>query len=619
MSGGGRIYFAYVDPTDDVFSAGHVREDAEIFSIDFEHTEGNFPTVSIVMRNPKVGLLSAGRKQWAWLSWDSVGNGLFADCVPIIFGQIVGIPSDLHSETITVQYLAKPTDYGVQQAAVGESLKVLPYYDPVWLQDSLSDPDTVLEGYSALWHVDRLTHDVTVSDIISGEDGFITVEETDHFYPDMSVSFSQVPLLSVQIEATVSWAQTGSGVLDITDELVAAFKDAGSPLSSPYVASLTGDGLLSSWPTPQTSMGGGWTVAAPTAAFTAPLAPKSVVLTYSAQSQFADPVSTDPSVQGVAGAMVMYSAVYPIGQLGINFTAEYDANRNKSEIVTATMLADVQEVFTAQVSSGQDSIDVLQLSSNFVDKAIDIDGGIPIGDPGLPTYFKTDRGQLSLQYVFLVARARLLSRARCCEISIKTEFDLVALADLSCRMNVVLNDGRLPGGTAQGKVIAYALHADASGGRYGTITIACTIGNGGAVSASAGDPVYALDEDSGTEGYMLPGYQQRSGAVLDVVAGALTYEDFSDFLIDDDGLDLQNMNPDRVIRSITVENGLTGQIAALQAGKAASPPDPSTFLKDAPTTVMVDLVPVTGGAFVTEFAPVISELKVPKTLDLSAS
>ena len=32
---------------------------------------------------------------------------------------------------------------------------------------------SALEGYSALWHVDRITHEVTISDIIAGEDGIV--------------------------------------------------------------------------------------------------------------------------------------------------------------------------------------------------------------------------------------------------------------------------------------------------------------------------------------------------------------------------------------------------------------------------------------------------------------
>jgi hypothetical protein len=493
---------------------------------------------------------------------------------------------------------------------------VLPFYDPVWIQSNVGDPNTVLEAIPALWHIDRLTHDVSVSDIIDGEDGTITVEESEHFQDSISVSFSQSPLTNVQVSGTVAWTQTANGAVDITRELVQAFQDAGSPLPFPYVASLTGDGLQSSWPKPGSNLpgtGGGWFIDMPTAAFDASsiFSPRAVVVTYSAPSNVADPVSTVPGVGDVINPLVMWSAVYPVGMYLVNFTAGYGASRARSEVIQFTLKADVQEVFTEQVSSGQSSTNMISLSSNAIDQQIDLDGSMPIGDPGRPSYFKTDRGQLSFQYLMLLARAQLLERARCCTITVKTKFEKIALANLSCRKNAVINNRHLPGGTANGKIVGYTMNVD-NGGQYGTLTIACTIGNGGSVSASAGTPEYVEDD------YVEDGYQERDGAVLDVVAGELTYEDFSDFIIDDDEIDFQNMNPQTVIDSIVVDNGLTAQIAAINAGRDATPPDPSSFLSAAPTMVTIRLRPVTGGAFQTVFSPVISDLKVPKTLDLAA-
>ena len=51
---------------------------------------------------------------------------------------------------------------------------MLPYYDEVVIDPTRrTDPEVVLEGYSAVWHYDRETHVLTVSDEITGEDGLV--------------------------------------------------------------------------------------------------------------------------------------------------------------------------------------------------------------------------------------------------------------------------------------------------------------------------------------------------------------------------------------------------------------------------------------------------------------
>ena len=69
----GPFYFAWVDyasgavPT---FGPEHEVEDEEIVSFTVEQKEGDFATLNIDVRNPKIGLLAPGRPIWACLSYD---------------------------------------------------------------------------------------------------------------------------------------------------------------------------------------------------------------------------------------------------------------------------------------------------------------------------------------------------------------------------------------------------------------------------------------------------------------------------------------------------------------------------------------------------------------------
>src|SRR5262245_5767544 len=209
--------------------ASHGRFDEEVLSIEIAQSEGDFATLTIALKNPGVGLLAAGRNLWCWLSWDSNWPAGPQNLVPLFNGRLVGVPRRQAAEVVELQFIARPDDYGAQKAALAASLQVLPYWDPVWLAATVS-PDTVLETYSALWHVDRTTLALSTSDIIQGEAGTYTVGEDVALYDNFSLAYGAPPLTAVTVSGTVSWDQQASGIIDITQTILDAFRDqAGAP------------------------------------------------------------------------------------------------------------------------------------------------------------------------------------------------------------------------------------------------------------------------------------------------------------------------------------------------------------------------------------------------------
>ena len=237
----GPFYFAWVEPTETTFGVEHQREDEKVLNILIEHDEGDLPSLSIEIENPRVGLLAPGRKIWAWLSWF---DG--ATVVPLFFGRLVGIPNNIFAETIMLMLIAKPIDYDDQKLALGRAMKVRPYYDPVWMDVADRDnPDAILEGYSALWHVDRVSHVVTASDVLTGEDDTEQFDESEVPYDTVSFTVGAAPLRTIVVDARVQWTQQATGVID---------------LGSMRAKTLTGTSLLRDWPSAGGSIGGGWSV-----------------------------------------------------------------------------------------------------------------------------------------------------------------------------------------------------------------------------------------------------------------------------------------------------------------------------------------------------------------------
>ena len=131
-------------------------------------------------------------------------------------------------------------------------MREAPFYDPVFIaEDKRDDPDVVLEARAELWNVDRITHELTSSNVLVGEDGNEDFLDSEVPYDSVTVRLNQPPLRSVSVIGAVSWTQAGKGSVSIK-------QSAGYP-------TYTGDGLISEWPKTGSDMGGGWKVATGTA------------------------------------------------------------------------------------------------------------------------------------------------------------------------------------------------------------------------------------------------------------------------------------------------------------------------------------------------------------------
>jgi hypothetical protein len=241
------FYFSWANQGDTVFGPEFYRYDEILLNFQIEHSEGNAPTLHAEIKNPRdgSGLLAPHKQIWAWLSWNDGGH-----VHPLFYGRLVGVPTDLFAEKITLQFVAQPFDFFQQKQAVAETLKTRPGYDPIWLDVAhRDDPDSILEGYSKLWHIGRTDSTVTVSDVLLGEDGTITFGSGALFaqYEGVSMQFTAAPIQVVNVDATVPWTQQDFGYVTIGER---------------WFNSFSGGSLVDGWPQGGTSLGQGWTVTA---------------------------------------------------------------------------------------------------------------------------------------------------------------------------------------------------------------------------------------------------------------------------------------------------------------------------------------------------------------------
>ena len=218
------FWWAWANSSETTYLPSHARYDERVFSFTITHREGECAQLSLTIKNPKIGLLAAGRYVWGWLSY-SAGAGP----QPLFFGRLLGIPDMKGSATgfaelLTLTFVAKPIDFHAQRRALAESLAVLPFYDKLFIDATLriepsthtGDVDTALEARSARWHCSRgengLPLHVSYSDICIGEDG-TEVFESSTAAPagvdptSVNLRISGAPMTSVTVKASVAWTQ----------------------------------------------------------------------------------------------------------------------------------------------------------------------------------------------------------------------------------------------------------------------------------------------------------------------------------------------------------------------------------------------------------------------------
>ncbi len=643
------FYFHWVDATDKTWNPAFAVDDEDVFSVNVRQSEGDFATLEVDIRNPRKGLLAPSRKRWAWLSYRKQDTTL----VPLFFGRLVGVPQDIQDDILRVTFVARPGDFEEQKSALAASMRVAPYYDPLWdSEQSQRTDDSVLEGYPCLWHIDRITGEVTASDIITGEDGLLNFEEDQPFYDSVSVSFGDPPARRIYVDATVNWTQKGSGSIDITKDILAKFAEQtftdvrainGLPRTKGNMINvIPGDDLIKKWPQFGDSIGGGWTVGVSSAAVAgkAPLAPilldsreayRAAVSWATSKSRIAlqfifdrapgfavevqdqkkvqDYISQAPIGLGYAGIgqTIAHSDVnilwLPIWQVGVHMELNWEAARDRTEVISFYVDADVQEVMT---DPGEEEIIRLSVGQADVDAYI--------GDLRRDAYYKTGRGLQTVQNLIARARAHLLARARTVEVQFSVPFE--DGLDLSCRHSASIKDPRLPDGIAAGKIIGYSLTSDGDTGvMLATLTIGCTVGRGGTIEEVDGDPLYV------DLGYVDPGYQDTENGVVVPIPGAIGYT-MANYSPTGDGVSFFNVRRDNFLTSLTVTGGLDFQKpAAADAGSreiASGPNEVIDKINAYKTKVALTLRPVTGGPYITNVSLVTTGLKVPRTINLES-
>lgn len=457
----GKIYFAMVDAGEAFDPNVHNREDEDVFALDITQTEGEFARAEVEIRNPRQGLLSPARKKRVFISRDVDGTAEL-----MFSGRIVGYPVDIAQETITLEYIAQPEGWESIQQAFLDSLKVSPYYNILFISEDRRDElDQILAARSALLHWDRKTGNITLSDIIEGNEFVDLGPEV--IFDTVRTQIGDPPLQRVNVSIEAQWEQLGYGIVNCEPQIRAAFIN--TSIVEPQINTLTPEAFEDAWQGARIPSG-----YALRESKLYPVANSFGLEQAHLRSGLATVEAVDfPRASGdttgqrqVSVPRVWYEGVFQL-------QASYEQKRR--EIFSATVEAATQD-FALKGDSSEDISIRLQTPTAIAQNEV-----LAVGKPSFyydkHTLDLTTYGREVVEHALLRARARLVKASRAVEVRFSTSVEDVI--DITCDHSIRFEDDRLPGGSIRGKVLSYILSWDGdSGQQIAQITIGSCIGTG---------------------------------------------------------------------------------------------------------------------------------------------
>lgn len=492
------FYFAWCHE-DDSFDPGvHARQDEHLFSLEISGQEAKYPTACVQIINPRCGLLNPERRQWAFISGDR-GHG-----IELMFrGRLLSISEQIEGETLKILFIAEPSNSKKILTELHQTLKIAPFWDPLFIQNERhEEPHENLEARAALYCWSRTTGKVTLSDYFGGQK--TSILKNNFFRDSLKIARTATPLAAVEVTVTANWTQRYEGRTDISRLLRSKFSEG-------LITTLTGSRLEKGWWREGEKLGrsGYWV----THSELREIQPKytGALHLYPAHSQPFwmspyDPLNTTKKPQLKRLKRSWYRPTLVLGWVyrqrrreNLHFkleqktqTVAYEAPQTRKLHLHLQGLVLTEDLHSWKpdwiYSRGYRVVEkgivyhCMRAHHSRPSFAEDQAHWRLLGkQPDIPlekrcgSFFLTDRGRQAFEHALEIARAHLAATARAMTLSVKAPLE--ALWDISCDHTLKIEDPRLPGGKAEGKVMSYCLKVEGqTGRRWGEVTIGISVG-----------------------------------------------------------------------------------------------------------------------------------------------
>ncbi|MGI4851218.1 MAG: hypothetical protein ACRYGR_04690 [Janthinobacterium lividum] len=495
-----KLYFAWINEEEIYDPVYHAQQHIEIFSFTLTEKEGEFPLVTIEIKNPASRFQEFIFKKWCFISVQIQNK------IQLLFkGRLCPVPHSLKRETIKLNFVAQSLKWQEKLQELHQHLKTTSSWDPLFVRPEEQDnPQESLETRSELFYWCRRTGDLSLSNIFWGSQR-VDLKDN-HFYNSLNFKMGEPPLDSVRITLSAQWRQKYLGQTDITPFITSCFQEG-------IVNTLTGKDLQAKWWTPHEKIGhSGYWISQSFIKEIKPL-PTGRLNLYPTQSSRIWISPDDPAYGSCRPnhpqQKYLKRSWYKIGLCvgwyyqqkrfeKVNFVLEQKLqiptlgqncrhlNLNLENIVQDVEVPDWQPQWNYGISFQVLYKNKLyrNLRPHRSKERFEQTLSYWQQEQRLPTFsikgsqghfFPTDRGHKAIEHAIEMARAHLAISARCIEISLAGNFEY--FVSLTCDHSVQVRDHRLPGGSVWGKIKALKLCIDGhTGKQWGELILGVSMG-----------------------------------------------------------------------------------------------------------------------------------------------
>jgi len=481
-----KTYFAWIDGSDQFDANIHGREDEKIFHLEIGQNEAAFARARVTIQNPRHGLLWPPHKQHCFISFQQ----------ELIFkGRLLSMPSQIEGELVTLEFIAMGKDVDHQRQTLCKEMKDNGVYDRLFYTTEPELKD-LLQAYTALPHWDRLTSQLSLSDIFKGRKH---LDLDGRFFRDsLKVAIAQEPLSAVNVELKAEWLQQARGACEISHHLKKA-------CPSGYLSSLTAESLEKAWWSKNTPLQkNGYHVVE---SQLKPIKPLDKATYPSASNPF---WHWDEKPKQVQFPRQWYDLYLRLGwsyrqkrREVASFTLKHnvqDMNGGSQRVKTLSFsLASIlgrnhlwqpDHVYTKGFQVLHEDavykcIKRHQSGDSFKpSKWLKQENHVHVdGQAARASFFPTERGQQAISYALEIAKAHIAASARCITVSVAARLE--DLMNITLDHNLTIRDSRLPGGAVKGKVIGYRFLLNGkTGERIAEVKLGVSVGTGIQVTAA---------------------------------------------------------------------------------------------------------------------------------------
>lgn len=485
---------------------------------------------------------------WGTLKTLFIFGYLEEKIIPLFKGRIEGLPLKIQGDILSIEASAEPNNSRNQLKKIAQTLKKAPYWDDLFVDETSPDFMEVLEARTSLWHWDRVTGELGLSDLFQGTK---SLDVTDIFFPEsLTVTLSDLPLSQIDVSVKAEWVQQAEGEFNLYPRIAAIFPEG-------IINTLTRESFLAAWPKVGDQLGqSGYRVLESNLSFFSPQS--TVELTFY-------PTLT-PQLNFGPDKMGRFQRFWARGKLVLGW--RYRQKRREKVIFSLKMSTQLQE-----------SLRFRRQSLSFHLNSVDGGKSPAIGDVSRSSFFLTERGRQAVEHAIERAKCYLAGQSRCLEITCELPFEKGHI--LSVDHNLILKDSRLPGGKVIGKVVEYKL-TQTGKTAIAWVRILASVGDESPHVIMGSQDLYA--EESYQRDKPFVGYQTASG----IQYADYFYQQPTKGIISPKALTMADF-----VEGIFLKNDASSQIKNLIQKQYPTCANLRSVLKEIPTELSIRLLDLT--------------------------